>query len=830
MWTSYCKEGADKKDVAIQLPTGSGKTLIALMIAEWRRKKFQERVIFLCPTKQLANQVAAQAEESYGMKVALMLGGKDSYSPEAKSDYLGGEKIAISTYSNLFNINPFFDDPHTILMDDAHACEDYVASMWTMQITREDHEALYLAIVNLLRPMLEPHEYARLCGRLKRPEDQKWTEMVPSNLFRMYQSELIGIIDSHVENSKLRFPWALIHQHLHACHLYFGMNQITIRPFIAPTHTHAPFVGAKQRIYISATLGNGGELERISGRKGIVRLPVPATLEKQGVGRRLYFFPERSMKPGQIFDLQMDMLRMAKKGVFLVPNGKVENELTEGITDKVGCPVFNASEIEESKLPFVAAPTGAVVAANRYDGIDFPGDESHLLFVVDMPRAMNLQERFIMNRFCAVALYNERRQTRIIQAFGRCTRSSNDYAAVVVQGDELYEYLMKPENRKPLHPELQAELAFGIQQAGALSPQEALDNLNIFLYDRDKWADIDGHILDLRDQMVQEPFEGIDELRLSVQDELEYLQEIWNGNHSGARDAADEVLKRLKSPKLRGYRAWWHYLAGTACATMASNGSSNMDVIARRYFLEAYKAAPTVPWLLELAHVSGTQTAQEFEDMEALKIVERIENRFVELGSSDIYGFSQEEKNILEGVVGKKAKQFEDAQRRLGLLLGYDADKSPQEAAPDPWWIANRKLCFVFEDHSFATTDMLDTTKARQTASHVTWIREEQLVDEDASIIAVLVSGVTKTDPGAVNHLKGFRVWPIEQYRDWATKALSVIRTIRRSFPGPGDLVWRDEAKEALKTANLLHSKLAEHFHPGSAKEFFCAEEGDIDF
>jgi hypothetical protein len=41
------------------LPTGSGKTLVGLLIGEWLRRKNKERVVFLCPTRQLVNQVIA---------------------------------------------------------------------------------------------------------------------------------------------------------------------------------------------------------------------------------------------------------------------------------------------------------------------------------------------------------------------------------------------------------------------------------------------------------------------------------------------------------------------------------------------------------------------------------------------------------------------------------------------------------------------------------------------------------------------------------------------------------------------------------------------------
>jgi replicative superfamily II helicase len=46
----------DEPDVAIKVPTGGGKTLIGLCIAEWRRRHFGERAVYLCPNKQLVNQ------------------------------------------------------------------------------------------------------------------------------------------------------------------------------------------------------------------------------------------------------------------------------------------------------------------------------------------------------------------------------------------------------------------------------------------------------------------------------------------------------------------------------------------------------------------------------------------------------------------------------------------------------------------------------------------------------------------------------------------------------------------------------------------------------
>lgn len=61
LWREYQEKALQFSDVAFHLPTGGGKTLVGLVLAEWRRLKFNERVVYLCPTKQLVNQVVEQA-------------------------------------------------------------------------------------------------------------------------------------------------------------------------------------------------------------------------------------------------------------------------------------------------------------------------------------------------------------------------------------------------------------------------------------------------------------------------------------------------------------------------------------------------------------------------------------------------------------------------------------------------------------------------------------------------------------------------------------------------------------------------------------------------
>lgn len=76
----------------------------------------------------------------------------------------------------------------------------------------------------------------------------------------------------------------------------------------------------------------------------------------------------------------------------------------------------------------------------------------------------------------------------VIQAIGRCTRSLEDYSAVVVKGTELVDFLSNRKRREYFHPELQAELEFGVEQsvnAGELD--EFLENYDIFIDNGEDW-------------------------------------------------------------------------------------------------------------------------------------------------------------------------------------------------------------------------------------------------------------------------------------------------------------------------------------------------------
>jgi hypothetical protein len=803
MIRSYVAGFISTRDVALQLPTGSGKTLVGLLIAEWRRRKFRERVVYLCPTRQLVNQVAEQAEQQYGLSVAAFTGSAQGYEPTAKSRYRNAETIAITTYSSLFNVNPYFSDADVLLLDDAHASENYIAATWSIQIerTNPEHEAVHAALAGVLKPLLDPLNYSRVLGASEGIADRTWVDKIPGARLYEVADKITEVLDAHVDDLSLKWPWLLLRGHLKACQVYLSTQEILIRPLIPPTWTHAPFETPRQRIFMSATLGAGGDLERLTGRQSISRIPVPTGWDRQGIGRRYFIFPEMSLAESDSIVLRRDFMCRAGRSVVLVPSDPARDAVVADVRENLGFATFDAAAIEKSKIPFVQAAKAVAVIANRYDGIDFPGSDCRVLFIEGLPKATNLQERFFMSRMGANVLLNERIQTRVLQAIGRCTRSLEDYSAVVVSGDELPDYLTDRRRRAYFHPELQAELEFGVEQSQRMTLVDFRENLGIFLDNKRDWEAANQQILAKRAGAVRQPFPAMESLAAAVAHEVTYQMRLWQGDYVEALASAESVLEALTATELRGYRALWHYFAGTAAWYAEKLGAPRFGAKARAHFAQAKEAARGLPWLVALAH-EDSQVAEPAPTNPYVSVqIERLEALLLKLGTVNPRAYTRHETDILNGLAS--AAGFEAAQRDLGELLGFSTGKEEKEGSPDPWWIVG-DVCLVFEDHVAAEPEtIIDVKKARQVASHPTWIRANVPIANNARIIPVLVTPCTEARAGAMIHLETVRVWPLNQFREWSKRALAVVRQIRTSLVDAGDLAWRAEAQAAFELAGL---------------------------
>src|ERR1022692_284359 len=104
--------------------------------------------------------------------------------------------------------------------------------------------------------------------------------------------------------------------------------------------------------------------------------------------------------------------------------------------------------------------------------MDLAADACRMMLMSGLPTASHLQDQFLETKLRASEVLHERIRTRVLQGAGRCTRGPKDWAVVVVTGEDILRFLSRAEVQKALPVELQAELAFGLDQS-----QEPADNL-----------------------------------------------------------------------------------------------------------------------------------------------------------------------------------------------------------------------------------------------------------------------------------------------------------------------------------------------------------------
>lgn len=704
-------KNVDKKTVALELPTGSGKTLVGLLIGEYRRRKNKEKVLFLCPTNQLVHQVVEQSNLKYGLKAIAFCGKQKHYLPKDKSGYLMAEAIGVTTYSSFFALHSFFEDVDVIIMDDVHSCEDYIMSNWTIQI--DGQSTTFIEIAELLKPFISETDYKYLLEDEYIPEVASWCNMLPMPLILNKLDELQSILQQGIEGgSSNYYAYLRMSENLKECNIYIANRKILIRPWIAPTMSFKPFVDAKQRILMSATLGRSGELERITGIEKIFRLPIVNDWDKKGLGRKFFTFPDLSLGKEEQENIVAALQNLCKKSVFLVPDSQSADAIKQFYEDNLkDTKVFDAKDIEESKQPFVDSSAATVILANRFDGIDFSDDESRLLFIWNLPKTTNLQEKFLITRMGASKLYAERIRTRIIQAVGRCSRNPSDYSIVCVIGDTIQNDLTKQEKIKQFAPELRAEIQFGLENSMDYSNvNDVLEQAEDFLNRTAAWQEAEECIVELRNGYWDEENNVEEQINQKLQQsallELKFQYSLWKKDYKSAYEHAHSIVENLNAPALNGYKCFWNYMTGCMAYYLFEDGQAEYKTSGIQCLSDAVKENMGIRWLPGLSEKLFFVKSEDVKDRDFfVDCIEKIENVFTSMPT--LQKTEKKIESILKDLNSSNGNEFERGHKGLGELLGFISENPNSTGAPDPYWIINENNLVVSEDKIYEEKDQV---------------------------------------------------------------------------------------------------------------------------
>ena len=136
--TEWYSNRRQDRDIIIKLPTGSGKTLIGLLIGLSYLNSNSGPVVYVCPNIYLMQQACADAEK-FGIPFCH-LGTNEREIPQ---EFLNSQKILITYVQKIFNGLSLFGiggrsfHVGCIILDDSHACMDSILSSCTIRIEKK---------------------------------------------------------------------------------------------------------------------------------------------------------------------------------------------------------------------------------------------------------------------------------------------------------------------------------------------------------------------------------------------------------------------------------------------------------------------------------------------------------------------------------------------------------------------------------------------------------------------------------------------------------------------------------------------------------------------
>jgi hypothetical protein len=781
----YCQDHLKSKDLAIELPTGTGKTLVGLLIAEYRRRISKERIVFLCPTRQLCCQVEEQAQR-YGIQTALLIGPQSAYDTALFSQYQQGNKIAITTYSGVFNTNPRINDPEVVICDDAHAADNYISALWTISIERNKHKQLYEAICRTLQSAIPEYVAHHIELNKNNKLSENRVDLVSTIAFHPYIVQLREVLSEFLSQDKdLKYSWSILASNLECCSIYVSSRKIEIRPLIPPTASHKPFSSAKQRIYMSATLGEDGDIERMFGVKKIDRLPIPEEWNKRSTGRRLILFPSQSSDLEPV-NTAVTILKTVNRSLILTP----DTESLQKWEDHLKTPhtIFKSEDIEQNLDRFrECSNQSSLLLAGRYDGIDLPGDDCRFMILDGEPSASGLQELYIRTRLGISSQLNNRIRTRITQAMGRCTRDESDYSVVIILGEKLVKRFCTRTFTQGIHPELQAEIAFGLDNSTDNQAEDFVDLVQAFLSRSSDWHDAEKDIRKRRDESEKILDSTTQALATAMPYEIDYMYALWSKRYEEALKSANKVLESLAGGSdLQPYRAFWYHQAATVSFLAWKNSENEAFKTTTISLLD--KAASTCPieWLDKLK--SQVSEKSEVKSYEVLPTREAFIEVEALLGDWGISGqkFAKQLRIFKEKIESKKYNLFENGLAILGKMLGAKTYQwgNDEKGTPDGLWIFGDWCSFVFEAKTQEQTGSgisLDTVT--QAGRHEVRVRSDKLIPTSVPCFTIVISPRNTIDKITIPHLNDMCYVSHDEIISLFSSAEKALERLRTSAP-----------------------------------------------
>lgn len=696
-------------DVAIELPTGAGKTLIALLIAEaWRQDG--GKVAILSANKTLARQMLGEAN-ALGIPAVLMEGrGIDIPAPDKRA-YQRAVRVAIMNYWVYFNQNPVIDPANLLVMDDAHLAEHCLHSLYSVEIKRHAHENLFNALITELQSRFPEYSVLAdaMAGDVQPTTPTELLSFVDQVEVADRIREIIDVSPYLRTDRDLGFRWGRIRGSFREANIYLSLHSIWIRPYVYPLLSNFHYAETQQRIYMSATVGDPGDLSRRLGVRPITKIPVPPEYAEQTSGRRFIVMNriEDEDIPERLQAVILASLQIHPKSVWLCSSEaearSFERRISEwlNLNGFVGHPTWFLTPLGDEIDQFKTSPNGHLFVAGRFDGMDFKADECRLVVLTTLPRAINVQEEFISSYLRDSGFMLRRLNQRIVQALGRCNRSDDDFGVYVLADKRFASHFGRESNKEGLPRNIIAEIDMA-QDSAEIEVEVLVSRVEDFLqgdfseYDRD----IQAYLGSVPIRAAQPPLPDTSEDEV-----IGWASLFASQNYEIAADRFERCWDTARSANLIEIGALYGWQWAKALYLQSLLGEPSARDRALMVFEDAIRRGGLVSWFnrmrasLNRARQVPAASGEITRDDYASHLIRTFDD-ILEIHGVTGNRFDRWCDPITKLLQSESHAQYQEGLERLGRVLGYHATRPRYGTATDCRWrgvFGNSREVVTFE-------------------------------------------------------------------------------------------------------------------------------------
>lgn len=776
----------DRKNNVIKMNTGSGKTVVGLMILQSCLNEGKGPAIYVVPDKYLVAQVFDEAKK-LGI---LAVTDKDDYL------YTENKAILVTNIFSLVNGRSAYGMRQTnnypigsILMDDVHACLDTIATQFSIKIP-SNHE-LYTQLVQLFADSWKNYNSNSYIDIIENHDPVK-SAIIPFWMWQEKQSEIYSLLAKYntddEANHCVYFSLPLLDECLSTCDCFITARGIEIIPEGISISKIRSFVNAQRRIFMSATLSDDSVFVSAIGlHKEDIRSIISPD-NANDIGDRLILFPRHLNSEITNDDIKNKIFSVAQNYnvVVIVPSFERAK-----YWDINGSRTIYKDNIETAVSILKTKHIGVVVLVNRYDGIDLPDDACRVLVIDGLPPLKNERDKYIQSIDPFSSILRHEQIQRIEQGMGRGVRSNSDSCCIVLMGDNLADVLLRNNGISYFSNATREQYNLSKDLWDLLiqeNPKPTIDDvfeLADFSLNREvEWIQQSKERLSAVAYTSEPQF---DKNALALRNAYDFAMALqWQK----AIEAIDEAINSETQNSTKGY-----LLQIKAKLTNYIDRSKAQQILLSGRNLNMSILAP----------IGGIQYDKAINNIEQSKgVCEYIRNKHLTQNNYVIHV------NAVTAAIAfsPDSEEFENSLERVGKILGFVSTRPDKETCgqgPDNLWALGNAKYLVIECKSAAISETISKEYCNQLGGSMRWFESEYGNGYSGIPIMVHKSVILDRAATAVPDMRIINSEKLERFKSNVNNfAIAVSQNDN----------WQDESKinNLLQQYNLRNCDICEKY------------------